>query len=87
MSKLRFSNEYRLLLDRLIETRKAAGITQQQIADWLGKPQSHVSKCESQDREISIVDLWKWCGALGITLSEIVRQFEQDVGQPRKPSS
>lgn len=81
MSKLRFSEEYELLLARLIEARKAAGVTQQQVANCLGKPQSHVSKCESKDREISIIDLWKWCNAIGLPFSQLIRQFEADVSR------
>ncbi len=74
--RARFSPEYELLLARLIEARKAAGVTQSQIADALGKPQSHVSKCESQEREISIIDLRFWCSVLGTTTSDFVRDWE-----------
>jgi transcriptional regulator with XRE-family HTH domain len=77
MSKTRFTPEYNLLLTRLIELRKAAGVTQQQVADKLHKPQSHVSKCESKEREISVIDLWRWCEALNIPFSQFIREFEE----------
>ena len=74
-----------MLLARLIEARKAAGVTQAQIADALGKPQSHVSKCESQEREISIIDLRFWCVALSMTISDFVRDWEMALKELQQP--
>lgn len=78
-ARSRFTPEYEVMLERLIAKRKAAGLTQQQVADALGKPQSHVSKCESRDRELSIIDLLRWCQALGTTLSAFTGEFENDL--------
>ena len=80
----RFEPEYELLLRHLVEARKAAGVTQMEIAKKLGKTQSHVSMCENREREISIIDLWKWCAAIGISFSEFVRQFEDEVAQTHR---
>ena len=80
----RFSDEYGVLLDQLIAARKHAGITQQEVAHRLGKTQSHVSMCEQREREISIIDLWKWCGVLGISMSEFITKFEVSLGQTSK---
>lgn len=77
MSKSRFRPEYELLLSRLIQARKSAGVTQMEVAARLGKPQSHVSKCETQEREISVTDLRLWCRALGIPLGEFIREWEK----------
>lgn len=77
----RFEPEYELLLRRLVEARKEAGVTQMEIAKKLGKTQSHVSMCENREREISIIDLWKWCEAIGISFSGFVREFEDEVVQ------
>lgn len=75
----RFTREYKLLLDLLMRKRKQAGLTQQELAVFLGKTQSHVSKVEMQDRELSILDLRKWCAAVGIPLNEIAVLWEQSV--------
>lgn len=77
MSKSRFTPEYELLLGRLIQARKSAGVTQIEVAARLGKPQSHVSKCETQEREISITDLRLWCAALGVPLTDFIRDWEK----------
>ncbi len=51
------SPRYRRLLEQLKAARKAAGLTQVQVATALGEPQSFVSKCESGERRIDAVEL------------------------------
>lgn len=75
--RARFNPEYERLLEKLIAARKAAGVKQEVVAKALGKTQSHVSMCESREREISIIDLWKWCLVIGIPLSGFIRELEQ----------
>ena len=72
------------MLKRLKEARREAGITQREIARYIGKDQSHVSKTEAREREIGIVDLYNWCGALGIRFSEFAAQLEADIEELRR---
>lgn len=51
------SARYRLLLKRLREARVRAGLTQVQAARALRRPQSFVSKCESGERRIDVIEL------------------------------
>lgn len=83
-ARSRFSDEYGLLLKRLIEIRLEAGITQKQVAERIGKSPSHVSMCENREREISIMDLFRWCEAIGISFSEFSHRFEEEVKQWRR---
>jgi DNA-binding XRE family transcriptional regulator len=76
--------EGRAALGRVSEARQEAGVTQAQVARALGKTQSHVSMCESREREISIIDLWKWCGAIGISMGDFINRFEAEVRQQMK---
>lgn len=57
MGKSVFSKEYRLLLERLKQARTDSGLTQVQVADKLGKPQSFVSKIESGERRLDPIEL------------------------------
>lgn len=56
MTKSVFSRPYRVLIEELISARKAAGMTQQQVADALGKPQSCVAKYENGERRLDLVE-------------------------------
>jgi transcriptional regulator with XRE-family HTH domain len=51
------SAAYRRFLARLRRARSEAGLTQVQVARRLGRPQSFVSKCESGERRIDVVEL------------------------------
>lgn len=48
---------YREFLSKLIEARKSAKLNQSEAARLLGKHQSYISKCESGERRIDIVEL------------------------------
>jgi len=60
MPKTIHSKEYKLLLQKLKKARIESGLTQQQIADKLAKPQSYVSKIESGERRLDVIELNKF---------------------------
>jgi transcriptional regulator with XRE-family HTH domain len=51
------SAEYRQFLVRLIAARKRKGLTQAEVAEALSIPRSRVSRMESGERRIDIVEL------------------------------
>jgi len=53
----RRSAAYRLFLTRLRQARIDAGLTQAEVAAKLRRPQSFVSKCESGERRVDVVEL------------------------------
>jgi transcriptional regulator with XRE-family HTH domain len=62
---------YRRFLVRLREARQAAGLTQEQVAEALGKPQSWVSKCESGERRVDALELNMLANAYGISMDSL----------------
>jgi len=56
------SSEYQKFLKKLIAARKEHGMTQANVAEILQKPQSFVSKCESGERRVDIIELKKFAG-------------------------
>jgi len=61
------TERYRKLLSALIEARKAAGLTQTEVAIRLQKPQSYMSKVESGERRIDVVEFLDICEVSGIS--------------------
>lgn len=55
---------YAQLRDVLIETRRAKNLTQMEVAMRLGKPQSFVSKYESGERRLDVIEFMEICRAL-----------------------
>ena len=60
----------------LRDFRLKAGLRQQDVAERLGEPQSFVSKIESGERRLDLGELAEVCEALGISLADFVRRFE-----------
>jgi transcriptional regulator with XRE-family HTH domain len=61
-----FGPEYRTFIGKLVEARRAAGVTQIDLAKALGITQSEVSKIERSERRLDIFDYLRICRALGI---------------------
>ncbi len=65
MRKSVHSREYKELTRLLAEARKAAGITQQELARKLRKHQSFVAKYESGERRLDVVEFIQIVRAIG----------------------
>jgi len=66
------SKRYRTFLRRLRAARKAAGLTQVEVAELLNQPQSYVSRCESGERRVDIVELSDFAALYNKPLSHFV---------------
>jgi len=51
------ASAYRRFLVRLRQARTEAGLTQAEVARRIGRLQSFVSKCESGERRVDVVEL------------------------------
>ena len=63
----------------LKSTRESAGLTQTALAKKLNRPQSFVSKYESGERRIDLIELREICKALKISLTDFVKRFEKSL--------
>lgn len=61
--------------------RKAAGLSQVELAEMLGKPQSYVSKVEAGDRRIDIVEYVRLAGHLGLEPEILLKELATDLEQ------
>jgi transcriptional regulator with XRE-family HTH domain len=70
------TDEYQIFLDCLISARKSADITQQELAQRFGKPQSFVSKYENGERRLDVVEFPHVARAIGISPSDLLQEIE-----------
>ncbi len=63
----------------LRQVRNEAGLTQTDIAERLGQPQSFVSKYESGERRLDILELRSVCTTIGISLADFIKRLEQSL--------
>lgn len=80
-----FTKEYTKFLNILIEARKDAALTQQELALRLGRPQSFVSKYERGERRIDVIELLLVSKELGLSATGIISNLEYDLaGRSKK---
>ena len=65
--------KYRAFLERLIAARKAACLTQEQVASSLSKPQSYVSKCEQGERRLDVIECAELAEMYGVCLQDLLK--------------
>jgi transcriptional regulator with XRE-family HTH domain len=70
-----YTAEYQRLCALLRELRQEAGLTQVQVAERLGVPQSFVSKYESGERRLDVVELNHVAVALDSALIGVIMRF------------
>jgi transcriptional regulator with XRE-family HTH domain len=69
-------NRRKHLLDLFRQIRVEAGLRQVDLAKKLRRPQSFVSKYESGERRLDLLELQEICVALHISVTELVKRFE-----------
>lgn len=75
MQKYIARSKQRALLSLLRSIRKEADLRQVDVADRLGQPQSFVSKYESGERRLDLLELELVCDACETDLRKFVRRF------------
>lgn len=76
MSSL-FPDHYDKCLAGLVEARKRAGVTQTQLAEMLGRPQSFVAKYEGKERRLDVAEYFMIARALGADPHKLLRAAEK----------
>jgi len=63
--------------------RQDKGFRQVELAERLGVPQSFVSKYESGDRRLDILEVRQICNVVGISLEEFIRKLEDSLNEAK----
>ena len=67
------SAAYRAMIESLVARREAANITQWELARRTGTDQSQISKFERCERRLDIFDYVRYCRAIGLEPSELLK--------------
>ncbi len=79
MEKSVYRDENLIFLKLLKQCRVEAGLTQEDFAKALDRPQSFVSDVERGLRRLDLIQLRDICQVLGISLSSFVQRFEDEL--------
>lgn len=74
--KLTLAIQYRKFTETLRKTRENAGLSQSQAAVLLGVPQSFISKCESGERRVDVVELTLFCVAYDASILSFIKEIQ-----------
>lgn len=75
MDKSIYSADYQRLCALLREMRQEVGLTQVEVAARLDEPQSFVSKYESGERRLDVIELGHVARALGATVTVVLSRL------------
>lgn len=78
MDKAIYSAQQAALCRLLREQREEAGLSQSDVAARLGEPQSFVSKYETGERRLDLVELRQVCDALSTPTLDLATQFLEE---------
>jgi len=71
------SRGYVLLCKALVAARHKAGLSQTQLAQRLGRPQSFVAKVEGGERRIDVVELVAIAAIIGLDTSQLLSDLRK----------
>ncbi|MEO1747708.1 MAG: helix-turn-helix transcriptional regulator [Pseudomonadota bacterium] len=69
------SEDYEKLTALLVEVRRKSGLTQQAVADRLGRPQSYVAKIEVGERRLDIIEFIHLVRAIDASPEEVLAEL------------
>ncbi|MHB1617668.1 MAG: helix-turn-helix domain-containing protein [Metallibacterium sp.] len=70
------SSRYELFQKALADARLEKGLTQSEVATRLRKPQSYVSKYESGERRLDVIEFLEVCEAMSVSPNSILKKTQ-----------
>ena len=81
MEKSVHSENQKKLQRLLRDLREAKQLRQEDVAEALEVPQSFVSKVESGERRLDILELREVCEVLGVSMAKFCKQLEEAISK------
>jgi transcriptional regulator with XRE-family HTH domain len=72
--------EHKRLMTMLATARKSMGLTQQQLAEKIGENQNFISKYESGERRLDVLELAAIARPIDFNVAHAVREIEAEYG-------
>ncbi len=84
MPKTLFTDRHDQLRDLLVVARKRAGMRQVDVAEGLGRPQSFVSKYESGERRLDVIEFVDVVSVLRAAPEMIIQELQRSSPKRRR---
>ena len=76
-TKSQHLSRYEAVPGFLRQLREQADLTQRQIGEILGRPQSWVYNCETGNRRVDVAEFCDWCRACNIPPANAIRRLDR----------
>ncbi|MEB2352828.1 MAG: helix-turn-helix transcriptional regulator [Burkholderiaceae bacterium] len=80
MARSLHTPEYEYFRTLLIAAREKSGLTQSEVSDQLGRPQSFVAKYEGGERRLDVIEFIEVCRALGVDPQAVLAKLAKRAG-------
>lgn len=77
LTKSVHTKNYTRFLQLLVEVRKNASVTQEEVAERLNRPQSFVSKYENGERRVDLIEFLEIAQAIGFDPIGFIRKIKK----------
>ncbi len=77
MPKSPHSPLYRRFLRAIKQARQDSGLTQVEVAEKIGRPQSFISNCESGERRIDVAEFVYLCSVYGVEPTQVLGEMQE----------
>ena len=79
-----YQQELQILGQLLTTARKEAGISQEGLAEIVGKPQSYISRYEAGSQRLDVFELRRICRAIGIPFMDMMANLDAALGKKKR---
>lgn len=79
MKRNAYTHEYNILIETLYRLRVGNNLLQHDLAQRLKVSQSFVSKVESGERRLDLVELQLYIESMGVTLIDFINEYQKRI--------
>lgn len=76
------SPSYEAAVEALVRARKAVGLSQRDLSERVGKPRSFISKIESRERRVDIVEFIAIARGMGVDPTKLLTEVQDALSDP-----
>ena len=82
MARINRNAEETVVRQIMRSLRQESGLTQSDLAALLDVPQSFISKYESGERRLDVLEARRICAALGLSFEQFARRLDSELSTP-----